>query len=425
MTDNNLTTIAPASPSERYLSLDALRGFALFGILAVNIQAFAMIFPALTNPTAYGDLTGLNYWVAMLTQLLASMKFITLFSLLFGAGILLMIRNIEKKGGKSTAIHYRRMLWLILIGLLHAYVLWYGDILVSYGLCGLLVFVFRKMSPRKLLIIGLIGICVASLIFVVLDWSVPYWPEEMVKTSREMLHPDEENINGEISIYRGGWLEQMDHRVPTALNFQTSVFLLMVFWRTVGVMLIGMALLKWGVLTGGRGTEFEGRFDFKKLYRNFVIVGGGAGLAMAIAGWFGHFRHNWSLEYSMFQGQQFNYWGSLFLAGAYIGGLMLIYESGRLSSLTRRLAAVGRMAFTNYLMHTVICTTLFYGHGFGLFGKVDRTVQFLIVILIFAFQMWLSPLWLKHFRFGPMEWVWRSLTYRKLQPMKSNRTGNG
>lgn len=420
MTDTNLTTVGPASPSERYLSLDALRGFALFGILAVNIQAFAMIFPALGNPTAYGDLSGLNYWVAMLTYVLASMKFITLFSLLFGAGVLLMTRNIERKGGKSTGIHYRRMLWLILIGLLHAYVLWYGDILVSYGLCGLLVFVFRKMSPRKLLIIGLIGICVASLIFVVLDWSIPYWPEEMVKMSGEMLHPGEETISGEINIYRGGWLEQMDHRVPTALSFQTSVFLLMVFWRTVGVMLIGMALLKWGILTGGRGTVYEGRFDFKKLYRNFLIIGTGAGLALVIAGWFGHFRHNWSFEYSMFQGQQFNYWGSLFLAGAYIGGAMLIYESGKLSFLTRRLAAVGRMAFTNYLMHSVICTTLFYGHGFGLFAKVDRTGQILIVILIFAFQMWLSPLWLKHFRFGPMEWVWRSLTYRKLQPMKNN-----
>ncbi len=418
MTGNNLSSVGPTLPSERFLSLDVLRGFALFGILAVNIQAFSMIFPALANPTVYGDLTGLNYWVAMLTQLFASLKFITLFSLLFGAGILLMTRNIEKKGGKSTAIHYRRMLWLILIGLLHAYVLWYGDILVSYGLCGLLVFVFRKMSPRKLLIIGLIGICIASLIFLVLDWSIPYWPEEMVKTSMQSLHPDAETIAAEVDAYCGGWWGQMVHRVPLALTLQTGAFLVMVFWRTVGVMLIGMALLKWGILTAGRGTEFEGRFDFKKLYRNFVIVGGSAGLAMAVVGWFNNFRHHWSLDYSLLEGQQSNYWGSLFLAGAYIGGLMLIYESGKLSFLTRSLAAVGRMAFSNYLMHTVICTTLFYGHGFGLFGKVSRTGQMLVVFLIFAFQMWLSPLWLKHFRFGPMEWVWRSLTYRKLQPMK-------
>ena len=124
----------------------------------------------------------------------------------------------------------------------------------------------------------------------------------------------------------------------------------------------------------------------------------------------------------MFEGQQFNYWGSLFLSGAYLGGIMLICQSGKLPKLTRRLAVVGRMAFTNYLMQTVICTTLFYGHGFGLFGKVNRTGQFLIVILTFALQMWLSPLWLKHFRFGPMEWLWRSLTYRKMQPMRGQKT---
>jgi uncharacterized protein len=347
-------------------------------------------------------------------------KFITLFSLLFGAGILLMTRNIEKKGRKSAGKHYRRMMWLIIIGLIHAYLLWYGDILVSYGLCGLLVFLFRKMSPRKLLIIGLIGICIASLVMVLLDWSLPHWPEEQLKMSMQSLHPSEEYIAWEIDVYRGGWQDQMVHRVPTALSFQITIFLLMIFWRTAGLMLMGMALFKWGIFTAGQGTEFSGRFDFKKLYRNFLIVGTGAGLVMVIAGWFGHFQHNWAMDYSMFEGQQFNYWGSLFLAGAYLGGMMLICQSGKLPLLTRRLAAVGRMAFTNYLVQTVICTTLFYGHGFGLFGKIDRTGQILIVILIFALQMWLSPLWLKHFRFGPLEWLWRSLTYRKMQPMRNN-----
>jgi uncharacterized protein len=420
MTNNNLNSIGPASPSERFLSLDALRGFALFGILVVNIQYFAMIFAVLVNPTSFGDMTGLNYWVAMLTHVLASSKFITLFSLLFGAGILLMTRNIEKKDRKSAGKHYLRMMWLIIIGLMHAYLLWYGDILVSYGLCGLLVFLFRKMSPRKLLIIGLIGICITSLVLVLLDWSLPYWPEENLKMSMQSMHPGEEYIAWEIDVYRGGWRDQMAHRVPTALSFQIPIFLLMIFWRTTGLMLMGMALFKWGIFTAGRGTELCGRFDFKKLYRNFLVVGTGVGLAMVIAGWFAHFRHNWSIDYSMFEGQQLNYWGSLFLAGAYLGGIMLICLSGKLSFLTRRLAAVGRMAFTNYLMHTVICTTLFYGHGFGLFGKVDRTGQILVVILIFALQMWLSPLWLKHFRFGPMEWLWRSLTYRKMQPMRNN-----
>ena len=406
----NLSSIGPTLPSERILSLDVLRGFALFGILVVNIQVLAMIFATIMNPTSFGDLTGLNYWVAMLTYSFASMKFMTLFSLLFGAGILLMTRNIENRGSKSTGKHYRRMMWLILIGLLHAYVLWYGDILVGYGCCGLLVFLFRKMSARKLLIIGFIGLCISSLIVVVLDWSVQYWPEELMKMAMQGWQPAEEAIAREIAVYQAGWWEQMAHRVPTALGFQTSTFLIMTLWRAGSLMLIGMALLKWKILTAEAS---------KKLYRNFLIIGTGVGLVMVFGGWFANSHHNWSFEYSMFGGMQFNLWGSLFLSAGYLGGVMLICRSGKLSFITRPMAALGRMAFTNYIMQTVICIFLFYGHGFGLFGKVERIWQFLIVVVIYAFQLWFSQLWLKHFRFGPLEWLWRSLTYGKMQKLRS------
>ncbi len=411
---NNLSSIGPTLPSERILSLDVLRGFALFGILVVNIQCFAMIFATIMNPTSFSDLTGLNYWVAMLTYSLVSMKFMTLFSLLFGAGILLMTRNIENRGSKSTGKHYRRMMWLILIGLLHAYVLWYGDILVNYGCCGLLVFLFRKMSAKKLLIIGFIGLCISSLIAVVLDWSVQYWPEELMKMAMQGWQPAGETIAREIAAYQGGWWEQMAHRVPTALGFQTTTFLIMTMWRAGSLMLIGMALLKWKILTAQAS---------KKLYRNFLVIGTGVGLALVFLYWFANSQHNWSYEYSMFGGLQFNLWGSLFLSAGYLGGVMLICQSGKLSFITRPLAAVGRMAFTNYIMQTIICVILFYGYGFGLFGKVERIWQFLIVIVIYAFQLWFSQLWLKHFRFGPLEWLWRSLTYGKMQTMRRLEAG--
>ncbi|NIM12038.1 MAG: DUF418 domain-containing protein [Candidatus Aminicenantes bacterium] len=409
MEKNNSIPVTPTSPSERIVSLDVLRGFALFGILVVNIQAFAMITAALQNPNAFGDLTGLNYVVALFTRVFVQNKFWTIFSLLFGAGIWLMTSKMKEKGKKPAGIHYRRMLWLLLIGLLHAYVLWYGDILFTYALCGLLVYLFRNLSPKKLLIIGLVGICLCSGILGLVEWSLPHWPQEMLEQQLENWQPGEEAIANEIAIYQGGWWKQMEHRVPFTLGFQISSFLIFMLWSAGGLMLIGMAFFKWGILSAKKSKAF---------YRNMLIIGAVIGVPLVLWGWIISARHNWAFEYAMFKGIQLNYWGSMFLSLAYIAGIMLICQSRLMPRITRSLAAVGRMAFTNYLMHTLICTTLFYGHGFGLFGKINRTGQFLIVVLILAFQMWFSTLWLKHFRFGPFEWLWRSLTYRKFQPMR-------
>jgi uncharacterized protein len=405
-------SITPTLPSNRILSLDVLRGFALFGILVVNIQLFAMIFAALMNPTAFGDLTGLNYLAALFSYVLAEQKFLTLFSLLFGAGILMMAGNLESRGSKPAGPHYRRMGVLILIGLMHGLLLWYGDILVSYGLCGMIIYLFRKLSAKKLLIIGLISISVTSLLMVLLNLSLPNWSEDLLTSARNSWQPGQELIARQIAAHQGGWSEQMAYRVPTFISMQTLDFLLSALWRTGGTMLIGMAFFKWGIVTAKVS---------KKLYRNFLIIGLGVGLPIIIIGWILNSQHHWGFDYSMFQGMQFNYWGSLFLGLAYLGGVMLICQASKLPTITRALAAGGRMAFTNYLMQTVICTFIFYGHGLGLFGKVNRTGQILMVFIIYVFQLWLSQTWLKYFRFGPVEWLWRSLTYKKMQPMR-NRT---
>jgi uncharacterized protein len=403
-------SITPTSPSNRILSLDVLRGFALFGILVVNIQVFAMIFAALMNRTAFGDLTGFNYLAALFTYVLAEQKFMTLFSLLFGAGILMMAGNLESRGSKPAGTHYRRMGVLILIGLMHGLLLWYGDILFSYGICGMIIYLFRKLSAKKLLIIGLISISITSLLLILLNLSLPHWPEDLLTAARNSWQPGQELIAREIAAYQGGWSEQMVYRVPTFISMQTQAFLLLTLWRTCGVMLMGMALFKWGILTAKAS---------KKLYRNFLIIGLGVGLPIIIIGWILNSQHHWGFDYSMFQGMQFNYWGSLFLSLAYIGGVMLICRASKLPFITRALAAGGRMAFTNYLMQSVICTFIFYGHGLGLFGKVSRTGQILLVFLIYVLQLWLSQTWLKYFRFGPVEWLWRSLTYKKMQPMRN------
>jgi uncharacterized protein len=401
--------IGPVGVGERIASIDVLRGFALLGILIMNIQSFSMIEAAYLNPTAYGDLSGLNRWVWTLSHIVANEKFISIFSMLFGAGIVLMTGRADAGGIGPGGLHTRRSIWLIVMGLLHAYLLWYGDILFTYGVCALIVFSRRKLSPRKLIIAGLIIFSVAFLLFMFFGISLRFWPEESKAESMQNWLPSEEAISAELAAYRGTWLEQMRARIPAAVALQTLVFLVLEGWRVCGLMLIGMALFKMGVFSAERS---------KRFYVAMVGIGYAVGLPLAITGVEKNFAAGWAFEYSMFLGSQFNYWGSLFVALGHVGVVMLACSSGLLGRLRRVLAALGRMALTNYLMQTVICITVFYGHGLGLFGYVERKHQVLIVFAVWAVQLFYSPIWLRYFKFGPAEWVWRSLTYGRRQPMR-------
>jgi len=404
-----ITPQAPTAPTERIMALDALRGFAVLGILIMNIQSYSMIQAAYINPTAYGDLTGINRWVSVLSHLFADGKFMAIFSILFGAGVVLMTSRVEAKGRGSASLHYRRTFWLIVIGMIHAYLLWYGDILTAYGVCALLIFLFRKVSPKWLLVIGLISVSVSSLIYLFFGVSLPYWPAEGYQNVLQAWKPTAEIVSQEISSYQGSWLEQMTPRAPAALMFQTFLFAIWVGWRAGGLMLVGMALFKWGLLTAQRS---------KRFYSTLAGIGFGLGLPLVIYGMARNYQASWSFDYSMFIGNQFNYWGSILIALGYIGVIMLICKSTYLRRISARFAAVGRMALTNYLMQTIICTTIFYGHGLGLFGQIERSGQILIVFGVWVFQLWASPIWLRYFRFGPAEWIWRFLTYSRLQPVR-------
>ena len=174
-------------------------------------------------------------------------------------------------------------------------------------------------------------------------------------------------------------------------------------------MLIGMALYKWRILSAQLSSRF---------YAVMLLAGFGIGIPLITYGARQHIAHGWSFEYSFFLGSQFNYWGSLFVAGAYLGCVMLAVQHLKAHALLTPFSAAGRMAFTNYIMQTILCTLIFYGHGLGLFGSMGRTEQALLVLGVWILQLFLSPLWLKHFQFGPLEWVWRSLTYWRLQPMR-------
>lgn len=401
--------IGPVGVGERIASIDVLRGFALLGILIMNIQSFSTIEAAYLNPTAYGDLSGVNRWVWTLSHVAADGKFISIFSMLFGAGIVLMAARAEAGGVRPRGLNTRRNVWLIIIGLLHAYLLWYGDILFTYGVCALIAFAGRKASPKKLIITGVVVFSVAFLLFMLFGFSLRFWPEENRAQSLKNWLPSEEAISAELAAYRGTWLEQMAARIPAAIALQTFVFLAMEGWRVCGLMLIGMALFKTGVFSAERSKRFY-----------LAMIGGGyaVGVPLVIAGVVKNFAAGWAFEYSMFLGSQYNYWGSLFVALGHTGAVMLAFRSGLFGRLRRVLAAVGRMALTNYLMQTVICTTIFYGHGLGLFGYVERKYQIVIVLAVWAVQLIYSPIWLRHFRFGPAEWAWRSLTYGRRQSIR-------
>lgn len=410
VTAMNLPPIhAPVLASNRIGSLDVLRGFALLGILVMNMQAYAMIEAAYMNPTAYGDFNGLNRVIWAIMHLLGDLKFMAIFSMLFGAGVILLTERAEAKGRGSAGIHYKRMLWLLVIGLVHAYVFWYGDILVCYAVCGMIIFLLRKLPTKWLFILGAVALIPPSLLFLLAQVTVPFWPPESVTELMADWKPDADLVDKELAAYRGSWLDQMPYRAPASFIMQVAIIPLFFGWRAGGLMLIGMALLKSKVLTAERSTRF---------YMTMTIAGLGLGLPLIASGIVFNFMNDWSVKTSMFGGILFNYWGSVAVALGYVALVMLAVKVGFLNWLQAGLAAMGRTAFTNYLSQTFICTTLFYGHGFGLFGKVERWQQLALALAILAVQMIISVIWLRFLRYGPMEWLWRSLTYRRIQPMR-------
>jgi uncharacterized protein len=399
----------PVTDAERIDSLDVLRGVAVLGILAMNIGSFAMPSAAYQNPTVWGSLNGLNGVVWTATHLLVDLKFMAIFSMLFGAGLVLMSERRESRGEGVWGLHLRRMFWLLVFGLAHAHLIWYGDILVWYAVTGTLVFGLRRRRPRTLIALGLGAWLVGSMILTAAGLSWSEWPEaERVETVAE-LDPPAEVLQAEVEAYRGGFGSQLEERSPTALEMETGVYLVWALWRVSGLMLLGMAFFKLGVLSASRSDTF---------YRRLLVAAALVGIPVVAAGIAWNRSTGWEPPGFFFIGSLPNYWGSLPVALGWVGLVMLAVRRGWWDGLRARFAAVGRMAFTNYIAQSVICTWIFYGHGLGLFGRVDRVGQVGIMLAVWAVMLAVSPLWLRRFRFGPLEWLWRSLVYRRLQPMR-------
>ena len=249
-----MSTQAPVSGADRISQLDVLRGVALLGILVMNMISFGLPGVLYFNPVALGPLEGLDRIAFLFSEVFANEKFMGLFSVLFGAGVVLFTDRIRSKGKSEAAWHYRRNGWLILFGLAHAYLLWNGDILVTYAICSVWLFLFRAWSVRGLLIaagVFLGGLMLANLFF---GWSMPYWTPKELEGLRAFWSPDAASVAQEVNAYRGSWLDQMAQRIPGAIAIQTAL-LPFVAPRATGMMLLGMALYKAGVLTGGRDRQ--------------------------------------------------------------------------------------------------------------------------------------------------------------------------
>jgi uncharacterized protein len=397
-----LSALGPSAPRERIVAIDVLRGFALLGILLINIRSFAMIDAAFFNPYAAGPITKLDLAAWYLGEVFAYSKFMTIFSMLFGAGILLMYQRREQAGLPAARIHYRRMLGLLLIGLVHAYLIWDGDILVAYALCGGLVYLFRRWRPSRLFALGIVLLLIGTGIYWVWGISLPYAPAaEMRALEQQMLRPPLSAIEQEIRLNRGPWIEQFPHLAEASLLMQTLVFLSYGFWRVTGLMVIGMGLFKLGVLTGRAS---------RRVYIGLLLAAVFVGLPLILLGlWWYPAAARGTLE-SFTLGSLPNYWGSIPLALGYSAAIMLLCRQGP-PRWMQPLAAVGRTALSNYLLQSLICTLLFYGHGLALFGRVSWAGQIVIVVLAWALQLSLSTLYLKRFQVGPVEATWRMLTY--------------
>jgi uncharacterized protein len=429
--------VEPVSAGERFFAVDVLRGFALLGILAMNIVAFGWPEPAYDNPFRGGGFEGLDRGVWFFNHMVFEAKMMTIFSMLFGAGLVLMDQRALARDARVRGVYYRRILWLLAIGLLHSYLIWYGDILVLYAETGLFLYFFRNMRPRTLIILGFSAMLV--LVPLVLGFAAAFdymqsatarveaqtkagvhptgldqqLHDIWTKHVRDEIKPSPEtkakNWDKEMTAYRGGYQGVVKQRAFDVLMGQTFGFLLGGGFFAASRMLIGMGLMKLGVFSAQRSRRF---------YLWMLGLGYGVGLPLMVFDALELIRHSFSLEYHIHGGLFYNVFGSLIVALGHVGLLMLIVQSGTLRWLTTRLAAVGRMALSNYLTHSLACTTLFYGYGFGLFGHVNRTGLAAIVLTIWIIQLLISPIWLKYFRFGPAEWLWRSLTYWRLQPMR-------
>jgi uncharacterized protein len=402
----------------------------------MNIIGFGLPFAAYFNPTVAGGVTGWNLaaWCIQMTAFDGKMR--ALFSMLFGAGVIILTSRGEQRGaGLRTAdIYYRRTLWLLVFGVAHAYLLWWGDILYPYALCGLALFPFRTWRPRSLIILSAVMFAFLTAGYLAQGFMLRETREKAIaaqaaekkgdkltdeqkkakedwEKAQKNLQPSPEDIKKETDAFRGGYFSTVKQRAQIVAPWHAKPFYSPAFFDMYAMMILGMAFIKLGILSAERSRAF---------YWKMAAAGLLIGLPMnAISTW-QWIVHKFDIAdmtivFSTYQT------GRLAVALGYLALLMIVVQAGILRWLTGALAAVGQMAFSNYIGQSVVCGFVFYGYGLGLYGKLERYQLYAVVLGVWMFSLLGSPLWLRYFQFGPLEWCWRSLTYWKRQPMRIRR----
>ncbi len=410
--------IRPTPPEQRIEILDVLRGFAIFGILVVNMGGFKS--PGFRLGPGGESLwsSTLDHGVTRLIGLAATLKFVTIFSFLFGVGFALQMLRAEAREVPFVPLYLRRVFVLLTIGLIHGFLIWWGDILAIYAVVAVALLLFRRCKPRTLLIwsAALFLLSFAKWELIVSSELRSARPQQRAAASRPLVESEEqEKSQAEevLRIYsRGSFAEIMSQRAHDALfaysaSFNPSVESNQAL-RVLGLFLLG--------LYAGRRSFFRDLAVHRSLFRYLWMWGLGLGLLSdlglsflyrpALPGWTRFLR---PLATAI---------GVPSLAAFYVSTLVLLYGSPAWRLRLTPLATIGRTALSNYLLQSVVCTMIFYSYGLGLYGRLGPAAGLGLSFLIFAAQVPLSAWWLRRFRFGPVEWVWRSLTYGRIQPMR-------
>ena len=415
-----MATTAAAESGERFVTLDTVRGIAVMGILVMNIAAFAMPFPAYANPAAYGGDSGANLASWLFNFILFDGKMRGLFSILFGASTLLVIDRATAAGRGGAASHYMRMLVLLGFGLVHFYFIWFGDILALYALCGMILYLFRNRRPRVLVAWAVMFLTVSLMFFSAISLAASSAGTDRLppdaragaidarKEVEKEVGASSPKIKSDIALYRGPYAELVEYRL-TKETFYPFASAFSFGWETIGLMLIGMALYKTGFLTGGWAAA---------RYRKWAIACFAIGVPPLLLLAWAQIDSGFDAATVFGAFIAFSMPFDVLLAIGWAALVIWWVKSGGATALKARVAATGRMAFTNYLATSVLMTAIFYGWGFGLFGRLDRIMLWLPVLSMWGLMLAWSKPFLDHFHYGPLEWLWRSLSRGRMQPMR-------
>lgn len=402
-------TLGPVTSNERIDVLDVLRGLAVGGILLGNLQWFSgygFMPPALVEQTS-----AIDHGVRFLIHFFVEGKFYSIFSFLFGFGFAIQMARAAERGDTKASLFKRRLFWLLVIGILHAVLLWSGDILTLYALLGFVLLLFRKTSDARLLKWTFVMIAVPVVVYLVFfALFVAFVPPEA--TAAIEAGPTGMWKNAMQIIPTGSYTE-----IFSGFNLQmlagrwAGLIIQMRLPKVFAMFLLGVYAYRCGYL--------QNASQHQSLIRRVLIWGLGLGVVgNAVFAYFAKSEADFPPTVAGLIGVASYAVAVPAMALGIAALITTLWQKAAWQRVLSVLAPVGRMALTNYLMQTIVCVTIFYGYGFGQFGRFGAVWATLIGLAIFAVQIVISSFWLRAFRFGPMEWLWRRLTYRQPLPLR-------